>query len=75
MRDGIADALGGLPPHLRRKNTHGLLRDYFPKGTDLSSISPEELQHVADELNDRPGKTLGWARPAALIAGVSIRTA
>jgi IS30 family transposase len=57
------------------ENTNGLLRDYFPKGTDLSLISPEELQRVADELNDRPRKTLGWARPAALIAGVFIRTA
>jgi len=36
----------------------------LPKGTDLSNISPEELQRVADELNDRPRKTLGWARPA-----------
>ncbi len=57
------------------ENTNGLLRDYFPKGTDLSPISPAELQRVADELNDRPRKTLGWARPAALITGVSIRTA
>lgn len=49
------------------ENANGLLRDYFPKGTDLSGISPEELQGVADELNDRPRKTLGWARPADLI--------
>ena len=53
------------------ENTNGLLRDYFPKGTDLSHISPEELQRVADELNDRPRKTLDWARPAALIADVA----
>jgi len=97
MRDGIADALGGLPPHLRRtltwdqgkemalhqqitvntgtrvyfcdahspwqrgsnENTNGLLRDYFPKGTDLSTISPAEMQQIADEFNDRPRKTLG----------------
>ena len=57
------------------ENTNGLLRDYFPKGTDLSTISREELQRVADELNDRPRKTLGWARPAALITGVAARTA
>lgn len=59
------------------ENTNGLLRDYFPKGTDLASISPEELQWVADEINDRPRKTLGWARPADLIAdaAVSVRTA
>lgn len=57
------------------ENTNGLLRDYFPKGTDLSAISPEELQRVADELNDRPRKTLGWARPADLITDVTVRTA
>ena len=57
------------------ENTNGLLRDYFPKGTDLSNISPEELQRVADELNDRPRKTLGWARPADLITDVAVRTA
>ena len=57
------------------ENTNGLLRDYFPKGTDLSTISPEELQRVADELNDRPRKTLNWARPADLITDVAIRTA
>ena len=115
IRDGVADALGALAPHLRRtltwdqgkelslhqqitartgtrvffcdahspwqrgsnENTNGLLRDYFPKGTDLAHISPEELQRVADEINDRPRKTLGWARPADLItdAAVSVRTA
>lgn len=57
------------------ENTNGLLRDYFPKGTDLSTISREELQRVADELNDRPRKTLGWARPADLITDVAARTA
>jgi IS30 family transposase len=57
------------------ENTNGLLRDYFPKGTDLSTISPEELRCVADELNDRPRKTLDWARPASLITDVAIRTA
>ena len=115
VRDGVADALGSLAPHLRRtltwdqgkelslhqqitartgtrvffcdahspwqrgsnENTNGLLRDYFPKGTNLAHISPEELQRVADEINDRPRKTLGWARPADLIsdAAVRVRTA
>ena len=41
------------------ETTNGLLRDYFPKATDLSAISPEELTQVADELNDRPRKNLG----------------
>ena len=59
------------------QNTNGLLRDYFPKGTDLAHISPDELQRVADEINDRPRKTLGWTRPADLItdAAVTVRTA
>ena len=50
------------------ENTNGLLREYFPKGTDLSVHSPEDLQRVADELNNRPRKTLGWASPADLLA-------
>jgi transposase, IS30 family len=57
------------------ENMNGLLRDYFPKGTDLAHISPEELQRVAAEINDRPRKTLGWARPAELITDTAARTA
>ena len=57
-------------PWLRgtNENTNGLLRDYFPKGTDLFQHSPERLIAVADELNHRPRKTLGWATPADLLA-------
>ena len=57
------------------ENMNGLLRDYFPKGIDLAHISPAELQRVADELNDRPRKTLGWARPADLITDAALKTA
>lgn len=46
------------------ENTNGLLRQYFPKGTDLSLISKERLQYVQDELNERPRKTLDYRSPA-----------
>jgi transposase, IS30 family len=46
------------------ENTSGLLRQYFPKSTDLAVHSRERLQAVAGELNSRPRKTLGWKTPA-----------
>jgi transposase, IS30 family len=46
------------------ENTNGLLRQYFPKGTDLSQHGPEYLEFVADQMNRRPRKTLGWLPPA-----------
>jgi IS30 family transposase len=46
------------------ENTNGLLRQYFPKGTDLSRWTAEEINAVAHTLNSRPRKTLGWKTPA-----------
>ena len=46
------------------ENTNGLLRQYFPKGTDLSRWSAEDLEAVALAINNRPRKILGWKTPA-----------
>jgi IS30 family transposase len=46
------------------ENTNGLLRQYFPKSSDLSRHSREDLRVVADELNTRPRKSLDWDTPA-----------
>jgi transposase, IS30 family len=81
LHDEIAQALG-MPVYFCEKaspwqrpsneNTNGLLRQYFPKGTDLRRHNPEQLAVVADELNTRPRKTLSWQTPAARLATVSV---
>ncbi len=50
------------------ENTNGLLRQYFPRGTDLSPFTQTELDDVAGELNDRPRQTLGWLKPCEVLA-------
>ena len=52
------------------ENTNGLLRQYFPKGTDLARYGPTELAAVAHTLNTRPRKELDWRTPAEALRGV-----
>jgi transposase, IS30 family len=55
------------------ENTNGLLRQYFPKGSDLSVHTVEDLNAVADELNDRPRKRLGFRKPIEQIGPLMLR--
>ena len=50
------------------ENINGLLREYLPKGTDLSTHTPAQLQAIADELNDRPRKRFGYHTPREQLA-------
>jgi transposase, IS30 family len=55
------------------ENTNGLLRQYFPKGTDLSNHSAQDLDWIAAELNDRPRKRLGFKKPIEQIGPLLLR--
>ena len=50
------------------ENTNGLIRDYFPKGTDFTKVTDEEVREMQDQLNGRPRETLGWRKPAEVYA-------
>jgi IS30 family transposase len=54
------------------ENTNGLIRQYFPKGTDFNDVSEEEIQHVMDRLNSRPRKTRGGKQPIELFLGEAV---
>jgi IS30 family transposase len=66
--DGVC-ALGPRAPWLRgtNENTNGLLRQYFPKGSDLRAFTAADLQAVEQRLNDRPRKRLAWRSPAQVM--------
>ncbi len=55
------------------ENTNGLLRQYFPKGTDLSVYTEAHLDAVAAELNDRPRKRLQFKKPIEMIGPLLLR--
>ena len=57
------------------ENTNGLLRQYFPPGTDLAPVTQQQLNAVARQLNMRPRKTLGYETPAARLAACVAPTA
>jgi IS30 family transposase len=69
MRKSLTYARGNRPTN---KNTNGLLRDYFPKGTDLSLHSKTHLKKVQRELNERPRKVLDGCSPAEVFKQIII---
>ena len=56
------------------ENTNGLLRQYFPKRTDLAQCTQPDLDAIAAELNGRPRQTLGWMTPSQAFANAVAMT-
>lgn len=54
------------------ENTNGLIRQYFPKGMDLTKVTDKDIQFVMDRLNNRPRETLGWKTPNEVLWGRSV---
>lgn len=54
------------------ENTNGLVREYFPKGTDFSAVTDEEVARVYDAINRRPRKRLGWRTPWEVFHGEAL---
>jgi IS30 family transposase len=57
------------------ENTNGLLRQYFPKGADLTGYTQRDLDAIVRELNGRPRQTLGWRKPYEVFAQAVATTA
>jgi IS30 family transposase len=69
FREGVYFAHAGKPwQRPTNENTNGLLRQYFPKGSDLRAYTIDDLRRVEERLNTRPRKTLEWATPAQILA-------
>ena len=75
LPDGVFFAYPGRPwERALNENTNGLLRQYFPKRTDLSTHTAADLRAVEQRLNGRPRKVLGWRTPADVF-GAGLRSA